>query len=393
MRHLFLTASTITSALGRGTNEHVQALREQRSGLTPCRYPGSESLSTFVGEVKGVDDTQLPEELVAYNCRNNRLAELGLGQDGFCAAVKDAINRYGAERVAVFIGTSTSGIGETERAYAHFLTDGVFPAYNYASTHNNYSITDYLRQRLGLRGPAHAVSTACSSSSKVFASAWRAMATGLCDAAVVGGVDSLCLTTLYGFNSLELVSRQPCKPFDVNRDGISIGEAAGFALLEWQAQNGTNVALLGYGESSDAHHISAPHPEGVGARAAMEQALQQGGRTANDIGYVHLHGTGTPANDKAESHAVHAVFGEQVMASSSKGWTGHTLGAAGITGTLFAEICLKESMLLANLNLQEADVSLPINVQAVNGELKFPTVMTNSFGFGGSNCSLLLGYS
>ena len=275
MRPLFLTASTITSALGRGKPDHVTALREQRSGLAACNFPGTESLQTFVGEASGIDDVQLPDELANYDCRNNRLTEIGLQQDGFETAVVDAVNRYGAERVAVFTGTSTSGIGETEKAFVEYLGNGSFPAYDYAATHNNYALTDYLRQRLGLRGPAHTISTACSSSSKVFASAWRSMAAGFCDAAVVGGVDSLCQTTLYGFKSLELVSRRPCKPFDVNRDGISIGEAAGFVLLEWQPRTDSDVELLGYGESSDAHHISAPHPEGAGARAAMEQALRR----------------------------------------------------------------------------------------------------------------------
>src|SRR5689334_10958195 len=233
MQPLILSSYTLTTSLGAGCDEHLRALRANRSGLNPCAFETVE-LPTWVGHIPEAQLTAVESEAAQFDCRNNRLARLGASQDNFTAAVAAACRRYGAHRIGLFMGTSTSGILQTELAYRERDSKtGMLPtSFQYAGTHNNFSLAGYLRAHLQLHGPAFTVSTACSSSAKVFANAQRMIAAGICDAAVVGGVDSLCLTTLYGFGSLELLSREPCRPFDAQRSGISIGEGAGFALLE-----------------------------------------------------------------------------------------------------------------------------------------------------------------
>ncbi|TAM18283.1 MAG: beta-ketoacyl-[acyl-carrier-protein] synthase II, partial [Candidimonas sp.] len=233
MQPLLLSQFTATSCIGRGLTPTLASLREQRSGLQPCDFDDA-GVASWTGSVTGVNDEVLRADLRAFDCRNNRLAQLGLRQDRFEQAVAQALARVGRRRMGVFLGTSTSGIGQTELAYRHRdPVTGALPAdFHYASTHNPYSVSDFVRRYFQLEGPAMAVSSACSSSAKVFASAQRMLQAGLIDAAIVGGVDSLCLTTLCGFNSLGLLSPRPCRPFDVARDGISIGEAAAFILLE-----------------------------------------------------------------------------------------------------------------------------------------------------------------
>ncbi len=391
---LWLSHFTATSSIGRGLPQTLAALRQRRGGLAPCAFD-TVDLPTFIGEVAGLDAVQLPPELGAFDCRNNRLAFLGLMQDGFADAVAAAARAHGAQRVGVFLGTSTSGILQTELAYRRRdPATGALPAdFVYATTHNTFSVADFTRHYLGLSGPAAVVSSACSSSAKVFASARRMMAAGLIDAAVVGGVDSLCLTTLYGFNSLGLISSQACRPFDIARDGISIGEAAAFALLERvPAQLDENaVLLLGVGESSDAHHMSSPHPDGLGARMAMQQALESAQLDAADIDYINLHGTATPSNDAAESKAVAAVFGSGTPCSSTKGATGHTLGAAGGLEAVICALALQNGLLPGGLNTRQPDPALPLNYLLDNREQPIRRILSNSFGFGGTNCSLVFG--
>ena len=398
MKPLLLTHFTATSCAGRGLDATLAALREQRGGLVPCRFERA-TLDTWIGEVEGVNDEPVRADLRDFDCRNNRLAQLGLTQDGFAQAVAAAAQRYGAERVGVFIGTSTAGILETELAYRQRdPQSGALPAgFHYAETHNPYSSASFVRTYFALRGPALVVSSACSSGAKVFGSARRMLATGLIDAAVVGGVDSLCLTTLYGFNSLELLSNGPCKPFDTHRSGISIGEAAAFALLE-RAPDGDDrasapladdaILLAGIGESSDAYHMSSPHPEGLGARLAMEQALASSGIAAAEIDYINLHGTATPSNDAAESLAVNALF-DGTPCSSTKGATGHTLGAAGALEAVIAALALREQWLPAGINTSEADPALGLNYLLTSRPASLRSALSNSFGFGGTNCSLL----
>jgi 3-oxoacyl-[acyl-carrier-protein] synthase-1 len=215
---------------------------------------------------------------------------------------------------------------------------------------------------------------------------------GIIDAAVVGGVDSLCLTTLYGFHSLQLSSASPCRPFDVARDGISIGEAAAFALLVPPGTlNGDDVLLLGVGESSDAYHMSAPHPEGHGARRAMQAALRAAGLDAEAIDYINLHGTGTPSNDRSESQAVTSVFGAATPGSSTKGATGHTLGAAGALEAVISAITLRSGFMPGGVNTTRIDPTLTAHYLRENRPSPASHVLSNSFGFGGTNCSLIFG--
>jgi 3-oxoacyl-[acyl-carrier-protein] synthase-1 len=394
MTPLVLTHFTATSCIGRGLQETLATLREQRTGLAPCTFE-TVDLNTHVGEVPGIDAEQLPDELAMFNCRNNRLAQLGMRLDGFPAAVEELTRRLGRRRVGVFLGTSTSGILETELAYRRRDPGtGALPEdFNYRGMHNSFSVADFVRRQFGLEGPSVVVSSACSSSAKVFGSARRMIEAGLIDAAVVGGVDSLCLTTLYGFHSLQLVSHLPCRPFDTARDGISIGEAAAFAVLKKapESLDADAVMLLGIGESSDAYHMSSPHPDGRGAQAAMLQALETAGLTAADIDYINLHGTGTPSNDNAEARAVTTILGSEVPASSTKGATGHALGAAGALEAVICGLALRHGFMPAGLNTTTVDSSLGVRYLLENRQGKVDRVMSNSFGFGGSNCSLILG--
>ncbi len=389
MKPLPITHYTLTSALGRGRTAHVEALRCGRGGLLNAPFETC-SLPCWTGAVSGLNQP-ITGALSSWDCRNNRLAELGLQQDGFLEAVAALRSRSGAARIGVFIGTSTAGVQQTERAYRERdRVIGRLPEwFDYRTSQNTYSVAGYVRQRLQLHSVAIAVSTACSSSAKVFACAARAMATGLCDAAVVGGVDSLCLTTLHGFHALQLVSPEPCRPADVMRRGISIGEAAGFAILE---KHGSGPLLRGYGESADAHHMSAPEPEGRGADEAMRAALARAGLEPSAVDYVHLHGTATPANDLAEDKAVCAVFGEQTPCSSTKGYFGHALGAAGIVGATVAMLAIEHGFLPHSLNTQTLDPAIKGAVLLKPREgVTVRNVATNSFGFGGNNCSLVIG--
>ena len=390
MTPLAITASTLTTALGAGREATLAALRAQRSGLAPVRFQNV-PLATWTGEVDGVDAVLLPDGLADFECRNNRLAWLGLQHDGVLDAVADARARWGAGRIGVFLGTSTSGLLETELAYRRREPDGSLPAdFLYGPTQNTYSLAAFVGHALGLTGPSWVVSTACSSSAKVFGVAARMIAAGLIDAAVVGGVDSLCLTTLYGFNSLELLSTDICRPWDGARDGLSIGEAAAFALVERESA-APQGWLLGIGESNDGHHMSTPHPEGAGAIAAMRAAIADAGLDAGEIDYINLHGTATPTNDLAEDRAVASVFGTQPPSSSTKGATGHTLGAAGGVEALIAMLAIEHGLMPAGLNVQQRDPALQLNYLTENREAPVRRALSNSFGFGGSNASLVFG--
>lgn len=389
---LLLSHFTASTCLGHGLADHADALREQRGGLAPCRFEGVR-LQTYVGEVADVDAHRVPEHVAAFDCRNNRLAWLALQQDGFADHVVAARERYGARRIGVFLGTSTGGILETERAYLRRdAGTGVLPAdFDYARHHSPFALPAFVRACFGLTGPAAAISSACSSGAKVFASARRMIEAGWIDAAVVGGVDTLCLTTLYGFHSLELVSPRPCRPYDAARNGISIGEGAGFALLERvpARPEADAILLTGIGESSDAHHMSSPHPEGLGARMAMAQALADAGLSPADVDYINLHGTATRANDAAEGRAVLDLFGA-TPCSSTKGATGHTLGAAGAVEAVIGALALREGFMPAGIHTATVDPALPVQYLLQTRQQPIRHVMSNAFGFGGSNCSLLL---
>jgi 3-oxoacyl-[acyl-carrier-protein] synthase I len=390
---LVLTSFTGVNALGRGVAAILAALRERRSGLTRCTFENAH-VETWCGVVPDLD-APITGKLADYDGRNNRLALAGLRADAFEQTVAAARERYGGARIGVIVGTSTSGILETEHAYRRRDPQtGKLPGdYHFRNTHNLFATVEFVRRALLLEGPAMCISTACSSSAKVFASAWRWMELGLCDAAVVGGVDSLCLNTLYGFGSLELLSPEPCRPCAADRKGISIGEAAGFALLERpeRATSHSGVALLGYGESSDAYHMSTPHPEGTGAALSMERALASAQLAPAQIDYINLHGTASLVNDTMEDKAIARVFGTRTPASSTKGWTGHALGAAGITEAVISALCIRHGFMPGNLNTTTLDPALTSRMLLDNVDQKIGRVLSNSFGFGGSNASLVFG--
>ncbi|MDN3568395.1 beta-ketoacyl-ACP synthase [Paeniroseomonas aquatica] len=389
---LRISAGTAVTALGAGLAPLRAALRDRRGGLLPCAFPGAPP-DIWIGAVPGIEAVALTPDLAAYDCRNNRLAELALRSDGFAEAVAAARERHGAERIAVVLGTSTAGIEQTEQAYAG-RTPGetALPAdFDYGHTHDLRALPAYLRARLGLRGPALVVSTACTSGARAMMEAAALIAAGLVDAAVAGGVDSLCRLTLHGFSALELLSPGPCRPCAGDRDGITIGEGAGLVLLERPFDSSRGPLLLGAGASSDGHHMSSPHPEGLGAVNAMRAALAAAGLTPAEIDYVNLHGTGTRANDAMEDSAMHQVFGATVPCSSTKGWTGHALGASGAIEALVAALCIEEGLVPGCLGIAAADPAFRTDVATGNRARPVRRVLSNSFGFGGSNCSLVIG--
>ncbi|HSV61214.1 MAG TPA: beta-ketoacyl-[acyl-carrier-protein] synthase family protein [Variovorax sp.] len=388
---LSISAYTATTAVGAGKKALSDALEAGRSGLRANDF-GPTPLPTWIGRVESVEALPLPSSLADWDCRNNRLAWMGLQADGFLQAVSAAVARHGAARVALILGTSTSAIGETEAAYTQVDGEGRFPpAQRRPLVHTPHSLSLFVQQALGLEGPCETISTACSSSAKAFASAERLIRLGLADAAVVGGVDTLCGSVLFGFNSLELVSPEPCRPFDAQRKGISLGEAAGFALLERSSGGANALQLLGYGEASDAHHMSTPHPEGLGAERALDDALARAGLAADAIDYINLHGTASSKNDEVEAALVARRFPASTHASSTKGFTGHTLGAAGIVEAVISLLALESGWMPGTINSStlDADCGPQIRLQGSRGKVRH--VLSNSFGFGGNNCALVFG--
>jgi 3-oxoacyl-[acyl-carrier-protein] synthase-1 len=296
----------------------------------------------------------------------------------------------------VLTGSSTSGIWSTEQAYRQRDASGALPNWlDYRHVHSYGALPMFVRDALRLNGPTQSVSTACSSSAKVFAAAARWIALGLCDAAVVGGVDSLCGTTIHGFHSLQLVATDPCRPFDASRSGISLGEAGAFALLERAPADGVamrgRIALLGYGESADAHHMSSPHPEGLGAIAAMQGALAMSGLPPARVNHVCAHGTATRFNDETEARAARAVLGERCVVTSNKGIMGHTLGAAGAMSAVVSLLSIEHGVVPPTVNTVQIDPACAVDVPLTARESEVGAVLVNAFGFGGNNSSLVLG--
>lgn len=398
MTPVAIRAYTATTALGHGREAQAEALRARRSGLRRNDFGDGATtdarLDTWIGRVDGVEDVVLPPALAPFDCRNHRLAWLALQQDGILDGIAALRTRHGAERVAIVIGTSTSSIGASEEAYTR-LDGETFPAdLRQPLLHTPHSLGRFLQLATGLRGPCVTVATACSSSAKVFAQAARLIHAGVIDAALIGGVDTLCGSVLFGFNALGLVSKNPCLPFDARRDGLSLGEAGGYALLERiDAAHDPDLRLCGYGESSDAHHMSSPHPEGLGARLAMADAIARAGIVPDDVGYLNLHGTATPANDTAEAIAVRGLFGDGLHASSTKGWVGHTLGAAGIVESVFALIALESGWLpgMLHTGAPQRDSGCGAQIRFDDDARDIRFAMNNSFGFGGNNASLVFG--
>ncbi len=388
MHPLHISAYTATSAVGVGKSALLDALRAGQSGLRRNDF-GPEPLDTWIGRVDAIESSPLPAGLASWNCRNNRLAWLALNADGFLQAALGARERYGAHRVAVVMGTSTSSMGETEDAYAALDGQGQFPAHTReAKVHTPHSLGAFVQAALGLTGPSVTVATACSSSAKVFAQAERMLRLGLADAVVVGGVDTLCGSILFGFNSLALISAQPCRPFDVLRNGLSLGEAGGFALLE---KTPGELQLWGYGESSDAHHMSTPHPEGLGAERALDEALARAAVGVDEIAYVNLHGTASQKNDEVEAALVARKYSPHTHASSTKGWAGHTLGAAGILEAAISLLAVETGWMPGTLHTEQLDplCGPQLRRQGAQGDVR--CAVSHSFGFGGNNCVLVFG--
>jgi len=389
-----ITAYTATSALGRGKAAMLAAAREERSGLRPLSADDHKvlaltgTLDTWVGGVEGLDEP-LPEAWSHWDCRNNRLAWLGLQADGFQDAVNDARQRHGSDRVAVVMGTTTGSIGATEAAYQARRTDGHFPDHMHnAPLHTLHALGAFVQEALALDGPCFTLSTACSSSAKAFCSAERLLRLGVADAVVVGGVDTLCGSTLFGFHALQLVSPDPCEPFGTHRRGLNLGEAAGFALLE---KGSGALQLLGHGESSDAHHLSAPHPQGHGAEAALNDALARAGLDTDAIDFLHLHGTATALNDEVEAALVNRRFGPRTHASSTKGMVGHTLGAAGVMGSTFSLLAIETGLMPGTVNTREVDPACGTRIRRQPAQGDVRVAASHAFGFGGSNCVLVWG--
>jgi 3-oxoacyl-[acyl-carrier-protein] synthase-1 len=375
-----------------------QSIRNNQSGLSNAPWPECD-VQTWLGRIP--DDVIATADIGAeWQSRNNQLALLGLYQDGFMQQLQNAVRMHGAERIGIVLGTSTSSIGRTEEAFAQLTDTGHFaPEFNQPQIHNPHSTGLFLAQHLGIKGPAATISTACSSSAKAFATAKRWIDAGLVDAVLVGGVDSLCLSVIYGFNSLQLVADEPCRPFDKNRTGISLGEAAGYAIVSKTPEGETPVALLGYGESTDAWHMSTPHPEGLGAQLSMQQALTMAGLSANQLDYINLHGTGTRANDDIEGLACNTLLaanavGKGPLMSATKGLMGHTLGAAGIAEAILAMESIVNSCIPGTINTVQPEPAVAAHLVLKSLQLEagaVKTALTNSFGFGGNNCSLIFG--
>jgi 3-oxoacyl-[acyl-carrier-protein] synthase I len=384
-----IVAYTAVSAVGTGKAAMREAVAAERSGLRPNDF-GTEPLPTWIGRVDGLE-APLPPSLARWECRNNRLAWRGLNADGCIDAVAAARERFGPARVAVLVGTSTSSILATEDAYRRLDADGRFPVASRSTlVHTPHSLGNFVQDALGLAGPCLTISTACSSSAKVFAAAERLLRLNLVDAAVVGGADSLCGSVLFGFNTLQLVSPEPCRPFDAMRRGINLGEGAGFALLE-RADGPARgeLQLIGHGESSDAHHMSTPRPDGLCAERALDDALARAGIEAAAVDHINLHGTASTKNDEFEAALVARRFEPRTHASSTKGFTGHTLGTAGVLEAAFCLLAIETGLMPGTVNSTRLDAACgpQIRLRPAQGDVR--VAASHSFGFGGTNCVLL----
>lgn len=375
-----------TSAAGRDIDELRSSIDTNQSGLRKNDFPGVD-IDTWIGRVAGLEDI----ELGSWQSRNNALAWLGLQQGTLLQNLESLKQQYGEQRIGIVMGSSTSSIDRTETAYTELDPEQTLAAmYQQPQVHNPGGPSLYVAHATGITGPSMTVNTACSSSAKVFACAARWLQTGIVDAVLVGGVDTLCGSVLYGFHALQLVSESQCAPFDQDRNGINLGEAAGYAIVTRIDHEGpsTGVRMVGYGESSDAHHMSHPHPEGLGARLAMQQALDMAGLAPDQVDYINLHGTASRANDLIEGQLISNLFPATARVSSTKAWMGHTLGAAGITEALIAVDALVRGVIPGSKNLRQLDTELDICISENNVDQACDVVMSNSFGFGGNNSCL-----
>ena len=400
---LFLTKPAIVSSLGEGLEHHIKALlNEVESPLYASdklfRESGLKDKSAMVGEV-ALSLRPFPDDLPrAHRSRNNQLLWHSLVQ--IEDRIERAIRRFGKQRVAVVIGTSTTGVDEN------------LPVFQYAARHNDWSgvpfnqqqqyfsaAADFIAYQYGLSGICYGISTACTSGAKALISAARLLKANLCDAVICGGVDTLSLLTLVGFHSLSVLSTQPTNPFSANRNGINLGEGAAVFVMSREALDESSVALLGYGTSSDAYHMSSPHPAGEGAISAFSTALKSAKLTADQIGWINLHGTGTFHNDQMEAIAVKHIFGSQTPCSTTKPYTGHTLGAAGaieaaiLWGVIAPQTNPSGKLPAQRWDNQADEVTAQIHLTTRNDYWPYGHRIgaSSSFAFGGNNTVLILG--
>ncbi|MEC7583299.1 MAG: beta-ketoacyl synthase N-terminal-like domain-containing protein [Planctomycetota bacterium] len=384
MRPLNVTGYSMVSALGVGRDQHLAALSEGRTGLQQPSI--ALPFETAAGEVP-VTLPELPESMAVRSTRISRMAALLL--EGLDEPLRRARERWRPERIAVLLGTSVAGAEATENAYRTYIEEGQFPkTYDFQRQHTFGAVLHVVAELVGAKGPAWMASTACTSSGKPFATARRLMAADLIDAAVVGGLDTLCELTLTGFQSLQALDVKPCRPFNVDRGGISIGEGGVLALVEREGD--PRVLVGGVGETSDCYHISAPHPEGSGARQAMADAMAQAGCKPEDIDHVNAHGTGTRLTDIAEAKAIGSLLPAEVPVVSTKGYTGHTLGAAAALEFAFAACAIEEGWIPRSLGSEPKDPEIGLTVPTESTRGSFRRVISNSFAFGGNNVSLLV---
>ena len=386
-----VTAYQCVSVAGDDVESLYLSLIANRSCLKPLRLFDI-PFETLVGEVT----SPLPDirpGLKAYDSRNARLALKALNQGDFRSTVERAMASHGVGRIGLVLGTSTSGIYDSENAYAHFQRNGVMPTdFQFLKIQTAQATAEFLHLELGLQGPCYSISTACSSSAKALGAAQRLIAADFCDAVLVAGVDSLCRLTLCGFNSLQLVSPEACRPMDAKRRGINIGEGAALLLLErLNSENAARPRLLAVGESSDAHHMSAPHPDGAGAVLAMTLALHLAGRDVSQVDYINLHATASILNDLADAKAVNHLFPNPPPCSGVKGLLGHTLGASGAVEAVVSLLSLERGFVPGTCGFEQSDPQCPCPVTATPLLDQRPRlVLSNAFGFGGNNASVLL---
>ena len=380
-----ITTYSVCCALGMDVTEVVARLRTQRTGLRPMAW--SLPFRTSVGQLPE-EPRALPDALSEYETRLARIALTAL------RPVLDNVNaataRWSPRRVGIVLGSSTAGLDTTERAFRIQHQTGALPSgYSVDTQHDFAALVRMLRELTSIVGPSYVVSTACSSGGKAFGAAQRLLQSGRLDAVLVGGVDALCELTLRGFHSLGILSSGPCRPFSSEREGINIGEGAAFFLLE--RAGGAPTYLLGVGETGDAHHMTAPHPDGAGAEASMRAALAQAGVAPHEVDHINAHGTGTDLNDKAEALAIARVFGPLASTVATKGYTGHALGTAGAIEAALCLASLEHNFVPASVGSSPLATEPPLNVVLAERPLNHPRVLSNSFAFGGSNVSVLFG--
>ncbi|MDO8288829.1 MAG: beta-ketoacyl-ACP synthase [Parvibaculum sp.] len=386
---VFLSAMSAANALGAGWDEVATNLfAGDRRGLGSAVVI-ADGRTVPVGALS-FELAALPVALSQWESRNNRLILHCL--QPLMSAIESAKEKFGANRVGAVIGTSTSGISCSEAAVAQFATQKQWPDGFTLSRQELGDPAAFVAEITGIAGPYYGISTACTSGAKALASAARLLRAGMCDAVIAGGVDTLCNLTLNGFSVLDSIAPTRCNPFSTNRNGISIGEGGALFLV---TRDEAPIRLAGYGESADAHHLSAPDPEGTGAKAAIAEALDLARISARDISYLNLHGTATRLNDAMESAVTHSVFGDDLLCSSTKGMTGHMLGAAGSNEAAFVAMALQRGEAPPHIWDGERDVALsPLNFADRLGErVEGRYMMSCSYAFGGNNTALILARS